>query len=353
MKVLIVDDSVVFRSQIKAAIEGIPKVEVAGVAPNGKIALEKLTPDIDLVTVDMEMPVMGGLDTIKEIRSRKHKARIIVFSSYTTKGSEMTLKALNAGADDFVAKPAGEELNLENAAKKIEEQLKPKILQFLGLPSRVYGDVPLKKEIVPPKGFQKLSAITIQSFRPKVIVIGSSTGGPPVLESLFTQFPKNLRCPILIAQHMPPVFTASLAKRLGDVSGVPSSEGTAGAPLENRIYVAPGDYHMTIKGTETSARISTDQSPAVNHVRPAVDPLFESAVKVFGKNVMGIVLTGMGADGAKGSAAIKEVGGLVLIQDAESCVVFGMPGAVKELNAFDLMLNPSEIRSHIVERVAA
>ncbi len=358
MRVLIVDDSVVFRSQIKAALEGVPHIEVAGVANNGKIALQKLAQSsVDLITLDMEMPEMDGLQTIKEIRKAKFPVKIIVFSAHTTRGSAAALDALASGAQDFVAKPSGDSVSYENAALKIKEELVPKILQFVSpelMKSKASAQSAaaslsphLDRSLgqVPKRSFVKRD---LPTFNPSVIVIGSSTGGPPALEKVLTNLSKPIRLPIVITQHMPPVFTASLAARLKESTGINCAEAKDGEELcANNIYIAPGDFHLSIVKKGTTAFLKLDKNPQRNSVRPAVDVLFESAAEVFAHRACGVVLTGMGEDGLLGSIAIKEKGGGVMIQDQASCVVFGMPGAVFASGAYDEIKNLSEINALI------
>lgn len=349
MRVLIVDDSVVFRSQIKAALDGVPNIEVVGTANNGKIALQKLAQSsVDLVTLDMEMPEMGGLETIREIRKAKFNVKIIVFSSHTTSGSMAALDALTAGAQDFVAKPSGRDFTHQNAAEKIRTELVPKILQFFELPpqnSKI--EVPKRDEV------RKFNAKDLTTFRPSVIVIGSSTGGPPALEKALAGLNKNHRVPIAIVQHMPPLFTASLANRLREIAGLEAAEAKDGEPLlPGRIYVAPGNYHLSIVKKNSKEIVKLDQGPQRNSVRPAVDVLFESAVSVYGSRVCGVVLTGMGEDGLIGAVAIKEGGGGVMIQNRASSVVFGMPGAVFNAGAYDFIGDVTAINEQIKRLVA-
>lgn len=338
MRVLIVDDSVVFRSQIKSALENVAHIEVVGTANNGRIALQKLEQgSVDLVVLDMEMPELDGLATIKEIRKAKFKVDVIVFSSHTTRGSEAPLEALNAGAQDFVAKPSGDDVNYQSAATKIRADLVPKILQFLPK-AGVANKTPAAIAQENTASFEKKDLAT---FHPGVIVIGSSTGGPPALEKLFAGVASPLCLPVLIAQHMPPVFTASLAKRLKELTGIEAAEAQDGEPIRlNKIYVAPGNFHMSVASRAGTAVIKLDQSPPRNSVRPAVDVLFESVAEHYGAKACGMILTGMGQDGMLGAVAIKKKSGAVLIQDQASCVVFGMPGAVYQVGAFDLMAGP-------------
>jgi len=353
MRILITDDSIVFRSQIKVALEGVPGVEVVATASNGKIALDKLEQElIDLVIMDVEMPEMNGLEALKELRRRGHKAKVIMFSSLTKSGAETTLEALSFGAQDFVTKPFGESLTIETAAAAIRSSLVPKIQQFL-LKDRLLQS--LKTEVVPlvfdvqTSNPTRYSHYPIEKSLPSVVVIGSSTGGPAALEDVLRGLAgKTLRCPILITQHMPPVFTASLAQRIQTLTGISCEEGKHMEILQKKIYVAPGDFHMTLSSDSGVYRVMLDQNPPRNSVRPAVDFLFESAAKIFGNRCVGAVLTGMGSDGADGSIAIKKQGGGVIIQNKETCVVFGMPGAVFETGAYDLIKNLDEIRSLIV-----
>ncbi|MGZ3682649.1 MAG: chemotaxis-specific protein-glutamate methyltransferase CheB [Bdellovibrionota bacterium] len=351
MRVLIVDDSVVFRSQIRAALEGQQGIEIAGTASNGRAALLRLQQlSVDLVTLDMEMPERGGLETIREIRKARFPVRILAFSAHTTRGSEQALEALAAGADDFVPKPSGGDLSVANAAGRIREQLLPKILQFLlpaGATSAV-APVPRVAEQARPKYLKK----EVQTFLPEVLLIGSSTGGPPALELLLKGIASPPRCPVLITQHMPPVFTASLARRLEQSTGVPAKEAAQRESLKNQIYVAPGDFHLTVHRSGRDAILEIDKGPQRNSVRPAVDILFESAAKAYANKAMAFVLTGMGEDGLVGCRAIKGAGGGVMIQNRESCVVFGMPGAVFADGCYDDMGDLAAMNA-VVKRMLA
>lgn len=347
-KVLIVDDSIVFRSQIKTAIEKMDGFEVIGVAQNGSIALQKIEQlKPDLVTLDVEMPEKDGIETLKELRARGDSCRVIMFSSLTQRGGEKALEALSCGADDVLGKPDLTLQKYESAEEAITATLVPKIQQFfskiqlreakmaagaeLSTPTVEPESSPLK--VVPSNNFSKR---ILSNFRPIAIVIGSSTGGPTALEEIFRDLEKTPRCPIFIAQHMPPVFTKSLAARLASLRGLSVCEATQMQKVEaGKVYVAPGDYHMEIIREGGETKIKLNQSPPRNMVRPAVDYLFESAAKVYGSNLMGFVLTGMGEDGKDGSVAIKEVSGGMMIQDEESCVVYGMPRAVAEMGSFD------------------
>lgn len=333
MNVLIVDDSVVYRSKIKAALNGIEGIEVVGAASNGKIALEMIEQkQVDVMTLDMEMPVLNGLETLRALRERGSKVKVIVFSSSTRSGSEATLDALSAGAKDFVAKPSGSGDFTTAAEDLIRADLLPKLKQFMTRTPmqsqpRIFQADPVAKTAYPRK--------ELISFSPSAVVIASSTGGPAAHDVLFKGLSGKLRCPVFIAQHMPPVFTASFAKRIASHSGLPCKEAQHLDVVKNEIYVAPGDYHLSLGLTDGRLTTLLDQSPQRNSVRPAADYLFESAAKIFGQKTMGIVLTGMGEDGLDGSRAVKDAGGGIMIQNRASCVVFGMPGAVFSAGAFD------------------
>lgn len=347
VSVLIVDDSAVFRSQIRAALDGVPGVQVAGTASNGKLALQLLEQvQVDLLTVDLEMPEMNGIELLKALSRQGRHLKTIVLSSTSRRGAETTLEALSLGASDFIAKPSGEEApsgNQDLPHEKLRALLLPRIQALF------------QESSASPARDLPFNRVVWELFLPRVIVIGSSTGGPTALEHIFSRIKGPFRCPILIAQHMPPVFTASLAERLGKLSGVPAAEGVHGETLvPNRIYVAPGNYHMELEPAPGGGtRISLNQKPPVNMVRPAVDPLFSSAASLYKEKCLAIVLTGMGEDGKRGSIDIKSSGGAVLIQDESSCVVFGMPGAVFKAGSYDQISDLDGITRSLREKAAA
>jgi two-component system chemotaxis response regulator CheB len=342
VRVLVVDDSAVYRSQIKAALSRIPFVEIVGSASNGKIALEQLkTHTVDLITLDLEMPEMNGIEFLKALKeSSLSKPKIIVFSSLSRAGADITLEALRLGATDFATKPGSGEGG-GDPAEKIYQLLEPKLSAFFG--SHVLPT------LTPATHWPK---IILAHFRPKVLVIGSSTGGPNALETIFSHLKAPVICPILIAQHMPPIFTQSLAARLEQLSQIPAREAQAGEPLlPNRIYVAPGNYHFKIGGSAKDPRVELNQNEQIHSVRPAVDPLFESAAQIYGPRCLGMVLTGMGQDGKRGAVAIKEKGGAMIIQNRASSVVYGMPGSVEAAGAFDYCGNLQEIEAQLASMI--
>ena len=343
MKILVVDDSIVFRSQISASLSGVEGVQIVGTAPNGKIAIEKIKQlSVDLITLDMEMPEMNGLETIREIKRLGIKVKIIVFSSQTIHGAEKALKALEAGADDVVAKPTADSLDFSKAQSMIEQSLIPRVLQFFQAhnSSKTHSQsLPLASQHTKKK---------LKFFSPKAVVIASSTGGPTALESIFKNLMCSPRIPIFIVQHMPPVFTQILAKRLGEISGITVHEATHNQRVINgEVYLAPGGFHMVVKKDQNGLIIGLTEEPQRNSVRPAADYLFETAAEIFKQDLLGVVLTGMGDDGAAGARMIHDLGGGVLIQNKESCVVFGMPGAVILNDNDDDIMDLTEISSYL------
>lgn len=338
IRLLIVDDSVLFRSQIQLALKDCPDIEIVGAASNGKIACDKMANlVIDVCTLDIEMPEMDGIQTLKEMKARGIKTRAIMFSSQSKAGAEKTLEAMRIGAYDFCPKPMPDDSKM-TPADKIKEALLPKILGLFNRKIEVTSP-----RIVLPSPVTK-STFVWESFRPEALVIASSTGGPNALTDFFSAFKEPVPFPIFIAQHMPPVFTISFAERLGVASGKVAREAIHGEIAKpNQIYVVPGNYHMKLSGDKNAPMILLDQGPQRNFVRPCADFLFESAAKIYGRNLLGIVFTGMGRDGADGAVAVKGQQGCIMIQNEASCVVFGMPGAVYESGQFDFQGSPVEL----------
>jgi two-component system chemotaxis response regulator CheB len=323
MKILIVDDSVVFRSAISSALSTAPDIEVVKSVPNGKLAVDAIRnfPEIDLITLDMEMPVMDGMTAIKEIRQFNKKVIIIVFSSLTQKGAEKTIEALNHGANDFVTKP---EAQIGTGFDSIAQELMPKILEFK---RKFHSAAHETKAHVTAEPVRR--AIQIKtSKKPDLFLIGCSTGGPEALTRIFQNLKDPIPQSILLVQHMPPMFTTKLAEMLNRISALDVVEASDGMVLKpNTCYIAPGDYHMTLENKV----IRLNQAEKVCFVRPSVDVLFQSVAKHNGLHSVAIVLTGMGEDGAQGSIKLKQNGCDIFIQDKESSVVWGMPGAVAKV----------------------
>lgn len=340
IRLLIVDDSVLFRSQIQLALQDCPDIDIVGTAPNGKIALEKMINlHVDLCTLDIEMPELDGIETLKEMKTRGIRTKAIMFSSQSKSAADRTMEAMKLGALDFVPKPLPDQTR-QSPADKIRDALLPKIQSIYGFSEAPQVDLKVKNAPAP---------FIWSTFNPEVLVIASSTGGPNALVDFFMNMKEVVNYPIVIAQHMPPIFTASLAERLGAHSGKVSMEAQNGEILKpNQIYVVPGNYHMKIVGNRAEPKVLLDQGPLRNFVRPCADFLFESATQVFGKNTLGIVFTGMGRDGGDGAASIKRYGGGVMIQSEESCVVFGMPGAVYSEGNFHYSGNPVDLAHKVI-----
>jgi len=326
IRLLVVDDSAFMRKVVADAALEIPGVELAGIARNGEDALEaieRLKPD--LVTLDIEMPKMNGLEALKIIKERYPELPVVMLSAYSKSGSAVTMEALDLGALDFIEK-SPDKMN------DLRASLEGKVLVAQAL-----------KERKEDKVFQPLAK------RPEVkkqddvqaLVIGASTGGPKVLFEIVQALPENLFIPVFIVQHMPKGFTASFAERLNSGCKLKVVEAQDQMPVNpGVVYVAPGDFHMTVDGH----RIRLDEKPKIHGVRPAADPLFFSAAKVYGPGLMGIILTGMGKDGGQGLLAVKEAGGTTYVQARESCVVYGMPGHALALGAVEEVLTLPEIK---------
>jgi two-component system chemotaxis response regulator CheB len=350
IKVLVVDDSLAYRTQIRSALQLDGDIEVGGTAINGQVAIEKMqTENFDLIILDLEMPVMNGVETLKEMKRLGITSKVLLFSSTTKKSALSTLEGLNLGALDFVLKPDGESNQELSPHEKIKEVLVPKILSFK---NEIFNNKLADLKIVNDFKIDPDNFVIWDLFKPKILVIGSSTGGPTVLETIFASLKPPFNCPIVIAQHMPAVFTATLVEKLGQLCGMVAEEGKDGQILEkNRIYIAPGNFHLRLKDENGSVKIKIDQGDYINFVRPAVDPLFESAAKIFKDKCLGIILTGMGSDGKDGAIHVKKNGGAIIIQEEKSCVVFGMPGAVFNAKAYDKIFTPSEIIKTLNEKL--
>ena len=310
MNVLIVYDSVVFRAAISDALEEEKNIRIVGKASNGKLALEKLKKvSVDLIILDMEMPFMDGIETIKNIRKDDSKTAILVFSTLTSFGAKKTIEALTHGADDFLAKTVNGE-DFDKNVQIIKENLVPKVRQFL--PRFAHTSKADQKDmgLVHQENISKKEKkSSLNHFFKKVICIGSSTGGPDALRKLFTQLQNRSGVPILIAQHMPPLFTGQLAKMLDKISPIKVKEAVHGEKvLQNTGYIAPGDFHMTVKNKNKEIYIELNQEERVNNVRPAVDILFSSVAEAYGANSIAVVLTGMGEDGRVGAKNLQAKG---------------------------------------------
>ncbi len=351
--VLIVDDSVVIRRLLTTELSKDPDIDVVGSAATGKIALAKVqqTPP-DVVTMDIEMPEMDGLTAVTEIRKTHPTLPIIMFSTLSQRAAKETLEALSRGANDYVTKPA----NVGSASlamQRVREDLIPKIKTL----ARPETTLPQKKAPAITKKAESTVTSPDTSRKPlqvDVVAIGISTGGPNALAEVMPLIPKDCPVPIVIVQHMPPVFTKCLAERLSAKAQIPVHEGQPGDVLvPGQAWIAPGDYHMVVERRGTQVVLATNQDPPENSCRPAVDVLFRSVAKVYGCAVLAAVLTGMGQDGMRGAEVIREAGGYVMAQDEASSVVWGMPGAVVQAGLAHSVVPLQQISSEIMRKVRA
>jgi two-component system chemotaxis response regulator CheB len=349
IRVMVVDDSVVIRRLVTKALGDDPMLEVVGTASNGAIGLQRI-PELkpDLITLDIEMPDMNGLEMLKRVRREFPQTRVIMFSTLTERGAGITLQALSLGADEYVAKISNE-ASLDESMKRLREEMIPKIKQFfrsddchteaLPRPALRTAAPAMPAKLVAPGG----------KVRPKAVVIGISTGGPAALAAILPVFPSTFPVPILIVQHMPPLFTRLLAERLNENCQLTVKEASQDDPVvKGTVLVAPGDYHMKVVSKGNGVRVALDQTPQQNSCRPAADPLFVSAAEIFGGAVIAVILTGMGQDGLRGTEILKARGASVIAQDESSSVVWGMPGAVVNAGLADRVLPLDQVVQEIL-----
>ena len=349
IRVLVVDDSVVIRRLLTDILSQDPEIELAGTAPNGRIALAKL-PQLnpDIVTLDIEMPELDGLGTLTELRKTYPKLPVIMFSTLTERGALATLDALARGATDYVAKPASAG-SLAAGIQSVKDQLIPKIKALC--PGVQPSNTRCAPQQTPPSTAQRLA--TRAPRRCDVVVVGSSTGGPQALLSVLGKLPADFPVPILVVQHMPPVFTHHLAARLNQASALTVREAAGGETLEpGQVLIAPGNFHLELRREGVAVKAVLQQLPPENSCRPAVDVLFRSAAEVFGPGCQAVLLTGMGQDGLRGAGQIVRAGGAVVAQDEASSVVWGMPRAVAEAGLAQAVLPLESISNELLCRAA-
>ena len=334
-RILIVDDSAVMRSLLRSVVIADPALEVAGTAADGQSALgilDSLRPD--LVVLDVEMPVMDGLATLRQLRARGHTMPVVVCSSLTQRGARVTIEALAGGASDYVAKPAGQD-GREAAFHELSRELLPRIHALTGavLEQPAFSPAPLQTPVPSWPSVVHASPLAQPcSPAPSVLVIGVSTGGPAALDVLLPTLPASFPIPVLVVQHMPELFTRLLAERLAERCRLRVCEAAEGDSVcPGVIRIARGNWHLQVHSAALAGQLPTlhlTQTPPENHCRPAVDVLFRSAAAAYGAGVLAVILTGMGSDGLAGCRAIRAQGGAVLAQDKATSTIWGMPGAV-------------------------
>ena len=391
IRLMLVDDSALIRRLLSDVLTGDPMLEVVGQAPNGRVALERLAAlNPDLVVLDVEMPEMDGLEALTEIRKRQPRLPVIMFSSITERGAIVTLEALARGANDYVTKPSNTG-NMAASLQRVRDELIPRIKTFcrhLVAPAPAIQPVPAVQPAPAapapfgraPGGFAPFGRATAGGMatalperatplRPEaapaslpapprvrqrvdVVAIGVSTGGPPALATLLPKLPASFPVPILIVQHMPPIFTRLLAERLATQSALSVAEGAAGDVLRpGQVVVAPGGSHMALERQGTQVRLQLHQGEPENSCRPAVDVLFRSVAEVYRGNALAVILTGMGNDGLRGCETIRKAGGQILVQDEASSVVWSMPGFVAKAGLADGQIPLSQLAGEIMTRV--
>jgi two-component system chemotaxis response regulator CheB len=356
IRILVVDDAVLFRRLVVEELSRDSDLDVVATAANGRIALAKLdqvSPDV--VILDVEMPEMDGLATLAELRKTHPRLPVIMFSALTERGAKATLDALALGATDYFTKPTGEG-GLDASLQVIREQLIPEIKalcasarareQAAGV--RRPGAVFLPPgQVVPPARRPTVAAGPVE-----VLAIGTSTGGPNALAEVFGHLPADFPVPILIVQHMPPMFTRLLAERLSAQFPIRFQEAKSGGVLQpGHAWIAPGDHHMMVVRDGTQVRTLVHQDPPENSCRPAVDVLLRSVAQAFGPQSLTVILTGMGKDGLRGCEDVRQAGGQVVVQDEATSVVWGMPGYVCRAGLADKVLPLAQIGDEIVRRV--
>ena len=348
IRVLVVDDSALVRRLIQTALVEATDIEVVGTARDGLDAIEKvdqLLPDV--ITLDVEMPRLDGLGALAEIRQRHPRLPVIMFSTLTERGATATLEALSRGASDYVCKPSNTGSVTEGLAS-VRDQLVPRIRALAGMRRLA----PTARLARPPETSSVRRPDARVAGPVEALLIGCSTGGPDALATLVAQLPADFGVPVLVVQHMPPVFTTMLAQRLDRISALTVREAVAGdVPRAGEVLIAPGDRHLRVEARDGGVRVAIDQGPQENFCRPAVDVLFRSAAAVYGGQCVAVVLTGMGHDGLEGVRLLAKSGASTYVQDEASSVVWGMPGAVAHAGLADAVLPLDRMAGRLVAAV--
>ena len=348
IRAMIVDDSATIRSLIARAFEGQSDIKVVATAANGELAVAALKREpVDVVILDIEMPVMDGLTAIPLLKAVDPAVQIVMASTLTQKNAEVSLKAMSLGATDYIPKPSADQM-ISTAAQSFNAELTDKV--------RVLGALARRKGVRMPAGAVVISSPSLSkeakkfalrpmpSFKPDIIAIGSSTGGPQALYEVIKAMGKDLPQPVVLTQHMPATFTKILAEHITRQCGVLCKEGEDTDLIKSgHYYLAPGDFHLQVVKKSEGIGIKLSKAPPENFCRPAVDPMLRSVVEVYGKRVLSVILTGMGQDGCKGCDAVVAAGGAVYAQDEASSVIWGMPGAVANAGLCSSVLPLSEI----------
>jgi two-component system chemotaxis response regulator CheB len=347
LRIMIVDDSALYRRILVRAVEAMGEGHQVETAPSGALALRKLPVSrSDLVLLDIEMPEMSGIETLRVLRKEFPSVTVVLVSGTNSRSADVTIEGLSLGAADFIAKPLGPspEENVAELQKRFREVFRLIAMRTVASSGRsvaTQAGAPAPARVVTPR-----------PPRMEVVLIGVSTGGPSALEKVIPALPASLRAPILIVQHMPPLFTASLARSLDARGQLRVCEAADGQPIERgKVYIAPGGRHMVVArqpaALGNALLIRIDDGPPVNSCRPAADRLFQSAAQAVGRSLLAVVMTGMGQDGLAGVVAVKEKGGYCLTQSEATCVVYGMPMAIDHAGLSDESVDLEELAGRI------
>ena len=341
LRVMVVDDSAVVRGLITRILTADPRIEVAASCSNGQMAVvQAARKAMDVIILDIEMPVMDGLAALPKLQEVNPQARVIMASTLTQRNAAISLKALTLGATDYIAKPTTDRLN---ASEEFRRDLIQKVIA-LGQRKSPAPNLAQRPHVTPV-----LSSHAKTTHRPRIIAIGSSTGGPQALFTLIQSLGRSVHVPVVLTQHMPATFTTVLAQHIARASNRPCAEASDGMEIKpGTICLAPGDYHLQMmrQGASLIARLS--QAPPENFCRPSVDPLFRSVAQLFGAESCAVILTGMGSDGCIGARAMAAVGAPIIAQDEATSVVWGMPGAVANAGICSAILPLTRIAPHLV-----
>lgn len=358
--VLIVDDSAVIRGLIRRMVEAESDMIVQDSSANGQMAVKAVQKGgIDVVVLDIDMPVMDGLTALPQIIAASPGIQVIMASTLTTRNAETSIKAMDLGAADYIPKPTSnrEISGSGDTGDEFHHELIQKI-RALGERTQKSGRVKTPQKFGDAKPQQKPAAAKVSTTgnalpkHPRILAVGSSTGGPQALFRFMEDLGKDFPVPIVITQHMPATFTTILAKNITERTNIPCKEGEDGDPLlPNQALLAPGDHHMVVEGTGAFKTIRLNQDPKVNFCRPAVDPMFLSVTQRYGPDVIGVILTGMGHDGLTGGQAIVNAGGGIVAQDEATSVVWGMPGAVAEAGICNAVLPLDKIGAYVRDHI--
>ena len=359
IRVMVVDDSFVIRGLLSRTLSSDPAIKVVATAGNGRAAIEELKKqEVDVIVLDIEMPVMDGMTALPQLIAGQPGVQVVMASTLTLKGASISMKAMSLGAADCIPKPTstGEINSAEDFKRDLlakvktwgqHARLRRKSAQRLAstppapVPARIYGSSEVELREAP------------RAFHPDCLAIGSSTGGPQALFKVFNMLGKVTQIPVFVTQHMPATFTTILAEHLAQASGMPSAEAKDGEEVRpGHIYVAPGDFHMTVQADRGHRVLRVEKGPPENFCRPAVDPMLRSIAKAYAGKALTVILTGMGQDGRKGAQEIVNAGGIVIAQDEATSVVWGMPGAVATSKLCSAVLPLSDIGPFIRKAVS-